>query len=203
MCRTIWLHTNIVSPKNMKSVDTFCRQVRARSVEHSAAVRLLSAQRLISPLIATLRQELDSLIRVIFLLSIRDREYRAQLTDAAVHGKKWTHRGTRRRITDRDMVNLASKLHGWTESVYGFGCAFVHLSNFHDHGSRDPFLALSKQEREVVLHHMRYYHGGPSGPAPTFDDLVPFLPRVFEKIAGNLECYVKQLELDEEHDEKG
>ena len=99
------------------------------------------------------------------------------------------------------MVNLANKLHGWTESVYGFGCSFVHLSNFHDHGSRDPFLALPKEEQEIVLHHMRYYHGGPCSPKPTFNELLPFLPSVFDKIAGNLECYVNQLESDKEIEE--
>ena len=184
----------------MTSLDIFCRQVRSRSNEHSAAITLLGAQRLISPLIGILRQELDSMIRVIFLLSIRDRSYRAQLIDAAVQGRRWTHKGTRKRITDRNMVELASTLHGWTESVYKFGCAFIHLSNFHDHGSNDPFLTLSKRERDDVLAHMRQYHGGPCGQNPTFDDLLPFLPRVFDKIAGNLECYVKHLESDEDID---
>lgn len=181
----------------MNSLPTFCRQVRARSVEHSAAVRLLSQQNLISPLVAILRQELDSMIRVIFLLTLGDREYRTQLIDATVNGRRWTHKGKQSRITDRDMVNIANRLRGWTESVYEFGCSFVHLSNCHDHGSRDPFLALAKQEREVILRHMRNYHGGPSRDNPTFDDLVPFLPLVFDKIADNLECYVQQLESDE------
>jgi len=98
----------------MKTLDTFCRQVRARSAEHKAAVMLLSQQNLISPLIAILRQELDSMIRVIFLLSLADREYRTQLIDAAVNGSKWTHKGKRSRITDRDMVNVATQLRGWT-----------------------------------------------------------------------------------------
>lgn len=137
------------------------------------------------------------MIRVIFLLSLADREYRTQLIDAAVNGSKWTHKGKRSRITDRDMVNVATQLRGWTESVYTFGCSFIHLSSCHDHGSRDPFLALPKEDRDVILRHMRYYHGGPSGENPAFVDLVPFLPRVFDKITGNLECYVQQLESDE------
>ncbi len=53
---------------------------------------------------------------------------------------------------------------------------------------------VSRAERDAILHHLRYYHGGPTTDEPTFDDVVPLLPRVFEKIADNLECYVKDLE---------
>jgi hypothetical protein len=137
------------------------------------------------------------MIRVIYLLALADPEYQSELIDAAVNGRIWKHKGKRSRITDRDMVNVANRLRGWTESVYSFGCAFVHLSNCHDHGSRDPFLALPKEKRDIILSHMRNYHGGPSGPNPSFGDLVPFLPRVFDKIAGNLECYVEKLESGE------
>ncbi|RME68583.1 MAG: hypothetical protein D6782_00940 [Alphaproteobacteria bacterium] len=66
----------------------------------------------------------------------------------------------------------------------------------HDHGARDPFLALPYDERESILAHMRYYHGGPRETNPSFRDIVPFLPAVFEKIASNLECYLKDLEED-------
>ena len=100
------------------------------------------------------------------------------------------------RVTDREMVDLAQRLHGWTGSVYRFGCAFIHLSSYHDYKSRDPVLALDAQERTDLLHHMRYYHGGPQTDDFTFLDLGPYLPAVFEKIASNLECHVEKLERD-------
>ena len=100
------------------------------------------------------------------------------------------------------MLELANKLQGWSGSVYRFGCGFIHLSNFHDYRKRDPMDAISLAEKEMVLRHMRYYHGGPLCPNPKFEDLIPYLPRVFEKISTNLECYLKDLEqgkaLDEE-----
>lgn len=92
------------------------------------------------------------------------------------------------------MVDLANKLQGWTESVYRFGCAFIHLSNFHDYNERDPMDMITDEEKKAILDHMRYYHGGPLEPNPTFKHLVVYLPQVFEKIASNLECYVKNLE---------
>ncbi len=147
-------------------------------------------------MVSILRQELDSMIRVMYLLSIPDLKYRAELMHASIEGKKWTQKGTRKRITDRDMVAFANKLQGWAESVYRFGCDFIHLSNFHDYRNRDPMESISQNEKKSILKHMRYYHGGPLCSNPTFADLIPYLPRVFEKISSNLECYVKDLEHD-------
>ncbi|HMP03889.1 MAG TPA: hypothetical protein PKD86_09355 [Gemmatales bacterium] len=181
----------------MTSLTTFCRQVRARSEEHRQAIHLLHGRRLLSQVVAILRQELDSMVRVIFLLSIADKPYRHQLIDASVNGEKWTAKGKKACITDREMVELAQTLQGWTQSVYKFGCAFIHLSSFHDHEHRDPFLALPNDEKAAILKHMRHYHGGPAEVDPSFEDLLPYLPQVFEKVAGNLDCYLKQLEAEE------
>lgn len=183
----------------MSEIAIFCRQVRARSAEHRQAMKAVRA--LPGQMVSILRQELDSLVRVIFLLAQTDRAYRARLIKASVSGKKWTANGSRRRVTEREMVDLADSLHGWTKSVYSFGCAFIHLSSLHDYRMRDPFRQVSKGERDAILGHLRYYHGGLTQPSPTFDDIVPFLPSVLNKIADNLKCYLKQLENDEELDE--
>jgi hypothetical protein len=181
----------------MTTLQTFCRQLRARSREHREAIDLVHGRRLVSQVLAILRQELDSMVRVIYLLSIGDRPYRHQLLDASVNGERWTVKGKSACITDRDMVDLTQALHGWTRSVYKFGCAFLHLSSCHDYEHRDPFLALPRNEQQAILSHMRAYHGGPVGADPTFEDLLPYLPAVFEKVAANLECYIKQLEAEE------
>ncbi len=182
----------------MTQVDIFCRQVRARSVEHRQAVNAL--HRMPGPVVSILRQELDSLVRVIYLLSQSDRAYRSRLIDASISGQKWTAKNSRDRITDQEMAGLAQALHGWTCSVYKFGCGFIHLSNMHDYRDRDPLSQISEADRQAILHYLRYYHGGPNTETPTFSDIVPFLPRVFEKIADNLECYLKQLENNEDID---
>lgn len=73
----------------MSEIDTFCRQVRARSAEHRQAVQALSA--LPGQMVSILRQEVDSLVRVVFLLSQDDRSYRSRLIADAVSGTRWTH----------------------------------------------------------------------------------------------------------------
>ena len=178
----------------MSDLETFCRQVRTRSSEHRMAVNLLYRGNIPSQIISILRQELDSMIRVIYLLNIPDMSYRNELIKASVNGQEWMEEKTGKRITDRKMANLANKLEGWTESVYRFGCSFIHLSGFHDYKDRDPLTMISAEEKKVILKHMRNYHFGPSNPNPTFKDLIPYLPSVFNKIAENLEVYVKDLE---------
>lgn len=182
----------------MSTMEIFCRQVRVRSKENAAAVHLLYKHSILSQIISILRQELDSMVRVIYLLNISDATYREELIEASVNGKKWLEQGTKKPITDRQMVELADKLNGWTKSVYKFGCAFIHLSNLHDYQARDPIKAISTEEREDIVQHLEYYHGFSFNPTKIdelrFDDIVPYLPRVFEKIASNLECYVKDLE---------
>lgn len=178
----------------MNYLEMFCRQVRARSKQHRESIHLLYPAHISSQIGSILRQELDSMVRVIYLLSISDMAHREELIKASVERREWTAKGKRKRITDREMVNLANNLHGWTESVYRFGCAFIHLSGFHDYRERDPMDMISIDEKNAILKHMRYYHGGPPNPNPTFNDLFPYLPQVYEKIASNLECYVKDLE---------
>ena len=60
---------------------------------------------------------------------------------------------------------------------------------------------INPDEKETVLRYMRYYHGGPLSSNPTFNDLIPYLPMVFEKISGNLECYLHDLEMGKLLDE--
>jgi hypothetical protein len=177
----------------MSAIEVFCRQVRSRSNENQQAMRLLSEAGLAGPMVAVLRQELDSMIRVIYLLA-QPFDRRALLIEASVRGEKWSQKSSKGTVTDKEMVDLAQSLQGWTRSVYKFGCAFIHLSHFHDYNTNDPLSQLPVGERKDILEHCRNYHGGPTLCEPTFFDFVPYFPRVLEKIVGNLECYLERLE---------
>jgi hypothetical protein len=177
----------------MSNLAIFLRQVRSRSLEHQRAMELLVSARLAGQMVSVLRQELDSMVRVIYLLT-QSPERRELLIDASVRGEKWSQETSRAKVTDKEMVELAQALQGWTQSVYKFGCAFIHLSGLHDYNDRDPLSQLPVEERRDILEHCRYYHGGPAPTAEHFEDLVPYLPRALEKIAGNLESYLEALE---------
>lgn len=159
-------------------------------------MQLLAQARLAGQMVSVLRQELDSMVRVIYLLTLNP-ERRELMIEASVKGEKWLQESSRAAVTDREMVELAQTLQGWTQSVYKFGCAFIHLSGLHDYNDRDPLAQLPVQERSDILEHCRHYHGGPSADEAGFEALIPFLPRVLEKIASNLEYYLVALEQGE------
>jgi hypothetical protein len=165
-------------------------------------MQLAARAGLVSVALCVLRMELDSMVRAVFLLSKPNAE-RLRLLAESADGKRWTAQAgdPKKHVTDRMMVELASQLHGWTRSVYLFGCAFVHLSKLHDYGASDPVRAMPRGERRALLEHLRYYHGGPLVPDDdaTLADLLPLLPRVLDKIAGNLEAYLKDLEAGRSH----
>lgn len=174
----------------MEAVAVFTRQILGRSNDHKRAMQLVAAANIPSQMMAILRQELDSMVRVIYLLA-QEPARRESLITASVNGQRWGQPNGRGPVTDREMVELAQQLKYWTLSVYKFGCAFIHLSHLHDYNDRDPMQLLPAEEREAILDHCRHYHGGPMG--STFIDLVPYLPRVLEKVSGNLEFYLEQL----------
>ncbi len=164
-------------------MQEFINLIRSRSDEHAKAFSRIHD--LPGSMMSILRQELDSLIRVLYLLSISDLKERERLMSCTLKGERWkrlTPNGKQFVVTDAKMVETSGKFEGWANSVYRFGCAFIHLSNFHGYLSSNPLETISIEERTDVLEHMRHYHGGPRSDNPTFDELATYFPRVFEKI---------------------
>lgn len=178
----------------------FCAIINNRSSENRQAMHCFdSLHSVLSPAFSILRQELDSMIRVIYLLQITDLDERQRLIKLTLSGKEWTlltKKEKTRKIRDKEMVDIAQKLQGWTQSVYKFGCAFVHLSDFHNHLAENPFQKLSNTERQDILSHMRHYHGGALHDSPDMKEISEYLPRIFDKIADNLICYLDNLRND-------
>lgn len=175
-------------------MQDFLRLIKSRSDEHEMAFSRIHD--LPGSMMSILRQELDSLIRVLYLLAIPDIEERKRLMACTVNGERWTittPKGKQHVVTDAMMVKVSEKFEGWARSVYKFGCAFIHLSNFHGYNSSNPLETLSAEEKADVLEHMRHYHHGPESDNPTFQELARYFPKVFEKIKGNLEYYLEDL----------
>lgn len=180
---------------NPDDLKAFINIINQRSNENEQAIEKLYERGLYGQAISVLRQELDSMVRVIFLLhqSLDERE---NLIKQTLENKRWKLRGGKQ-VTDRELVDLADKLNGWTKSVYKFGCAFIHLSSFHDYNTNDPFKSLSKEEINSIKEHLHSSHFFPLSFDLTMETLSDYLPRVFEKIHSNLECYVKDLETNQ------
>jgi hypothetical protein len=177
------------------SISKFCSIVRGRSEEHRTTIYLLSSHQLTSQVVSILRQELDSMVRVIFLLS-QNLEERNHLIALTLTDKKWRLQSNAI-VTDRQMVDLSDNLNGWTKSVYKFGCAFIHLSPFHDYHTTNPFLLLNVEEINAIKGHLNWYHDFSLSDELSINSIAPLLPNVFNKIADNLEYYIQKLEQGE------
>jgi hypothetical protein len=176
----------------MSDISEFCRIVRQRSVENSNASLLLFRSGLKGHVIGVLRQELDSMVRVIYLLNQSEVD-RSKLISQTLTGVKW-RLTSGRQVTDRDMVDIADRLNGWTLSVYKFGCAFIHLSFYHDYQLCDPFKSISINDKIDIVKHLNGYHGYPLDRDLSLDSISMYMPMIQEKISSHLECYLKDLE---------
>jgi hypothetical protein len=147
--------------------------------------------------VGLLRQELDSLIRVAYLSEqgASSQTARALMADS-VNGNQWTTataNGRYRRITDREMLDIAAHLGGWVEIIYLFGCKLIHLSDMHDYEVSDPFAKLSNQTRQEIITYLHDYHGYPY---PDIDQpkFEAYLPKVMQKLIENVTYYVAEIE---------
>ncbi|PXY02927.1 hypothetical protein DF185_02200 [Marinifilum breve] len=186
----------------MTVIEKFCRILRDRSEENKSSFSVLYKNKLYGNCFSVLRQELDSMVRVIYLINIPDISQRELLVNKTLNGEKWTfinHNNKVQTITDRDMVNLASQLRGWTQNVYKFGCAFIHLSNFHSYLTEDPFSSLTDSEKEDIVNQLNNYHFAGLTKDSKMNDIIPYLPNVMDKITANFEYDICKLENNEDN----
>ena len=180
-------------------LEQFCRLIRARTLEHRQAVKLLLEKGLYSLAFGTLRQELDSLIRVSYLndISKKNSPVRARkLVRDLVEGTRWrrpTHKGKLVPVTDREMLNAYSRAIGWEKLVYDFGCQLIHLSNLHDHRETDPVSLMDKQEKLDIIRYLKDFHSF-AGTHLTFEILLEYLPMITDKVCDNTECLITEFE---------
>jgi len=137
------------------------------------------------------------MVRVIYLLH-QSPEQRLRLLSQSVAGEPWSTSaptGRRRRITDREMVDLSRQLTGWVGNVYRFGCSFIHLSSAHDYETSDPFANLPLADRREIASYINHYHHSHLTDESTFEEVASYVPKILEKISTNLEFELRKLEV--------
>ena len=175
-----------------ENAAAFCRTVQARSHEHHDAMKAALDKGWLALMGSVLRMELDSMIRVIWLL--HHSETREQILESCVAGTGFKAGG--KSIRDFEMVDEAVSSDGWVRRVYDFGNMFVHLTNAHDYAVLDPFRVY--EHRGEVIEYLNQYHqgkvrGGLVDDSFTLSDLAPYAPHVLEKITSNLNHYLDGL----------
>ncbi|QDZ61818.1 hypothetical protein EVD20_01215 [Elizabethkingia bruuniana] len=166
--------------------------IQNRSEENKKALTLLFSQGLFGNCVSILRQELDSFIRVMYLGRISDFDERERMMNQTLSGEKWTvltSNNKWKQITDKDMVGKANEFYGYIQYVYKFGCASIHLSDFHNYTAQNPFEKLNDTEKYDIKNYLNTYHNYPIEKELTVENISDYIPNVFEKISSNLTCY--------------
>lgn len=174
----------------MDDFNKFCNIVKSRSEENAKTIKLLYENKLYGNCVSILRQELDSMVRVLFLLTC-EQSQRIMFIKQTLNNEKW-HNG-RRIITDYLLLKNVLNMYGWAKNVYLFGCSFIHLSASHNYTQEDPFLKLSREELKAIKNFMVQYHNFSQEQDITFITMQPYLLKIFEKISDNLKCYLETL----------
>lgn len=175
---------------NKQHLDQFLRAARFRSEQNKAALDLLLKAHIYAIAIGLLRQEIDTFVRLVYLQSV-DAPLANELIAQFVRGERWSRK--KKLITDGEMVELAQAKHFWVEKAYRFGCKLIHLSDFHDYQSVDPFTTIPTSDKRTIMNFLRDYHGYRENDIdlPRFIEL---LPKVMVKIRGKVEKYCDALE---------
>lgn len=174
--------------------EQFCKILKERSIEHRAAVILMLGNEMYGQVISILRQELDSMVRTIFLLEKSNLDVRNHYMSQTLNNQKWTFPNSKTLVTDRHMVELSSNLYGWTLSVYKLGCAFIHLSPMSNYANENPFSYLPDTEIQDIKQYLYNYHNFSLEEELNMETVIPYLSKVFMKVADNLECNIEQIE---------
>ncbi|RJE71760.1 hypothetical protein [Reichenbachiella sp. MSK19-1] len=178
----------------------FIELIKIRSKENSESLEDDFAKGRIGKCIETLRTELDSFIRVMYLGRISDIDERNRLMELTLSGEKWTEltqNNKWKKVTDRDMVDKANELKGYIHYVYKFGCGFIHLSDLYNYATENPFNKLNETERSDIKNYLNEYHSYPLNQELSVESLRSYVPSVFDKISSNLACYFTSILNDE------
>ncbi|AIE87691.1 hypothetical protein OP10G_4323 [Fimbriimonas ginsengisoli Gsoil 348] len=144
------------------------------------------------PQIAILREEMESLVKVMYLLRL-DMGEREATARNVLDGRGFCD-PSGQPITDQEMLAVAGTLHGWAKIVYTFARVFIHFASLYSFASRDPLDQLTTAERRTIVDHLNGCHEGRLNDKSPFDALAPLLVRVFNNISMNLTCYLAILE---------
>ena len=174
------------------NLGKFIEIVTKRSIENTSSIMILHNHENYGTCISLLRQELDSLIRVCYLNTLSDNLEITRLINNTINGIEWEKNG--KRIFERKMVNIASHFNSWATDVYDFGNSFTHLTNFHDYKNNDPLRNIDVAKKATIKQYLKSYHQFPESLEITFENIIPYIPKVAEKVSNNLNVYIGNLE---------
>lgn len=145
--------------------------------------------------ISIMCQELDQVIRLLYLIKSRSHE-KDELIAQAINSQKWFLLGPDRKktyITEETLSEFAKTLTGWEKAIYEFGLAFKSLSSNYNYILKDPIKGMKDAERDKIHAYIVEYHDKDFPADFALGNLIPELQAIFERISENLKLAMEQL----------
>jgi len=179
----------------MNILEKFIAQVQARSAENQKSFELLYKHECYGVCIGIIRQELDSLQRVSYLIDwdngYQFRQNAFDLVSNNVQIGEWVFlnaNGKKQKVRDIDMLQTG----GWEAVVYNFGCGQVHLTDKHLYRDFDPVVKMRDEEKQLTIEYLKKYHGFDKREVD-MNDIIQYLPKIYKKIYENIECNLEEI----------
>lgn len=176
--------------------DEYKQLISHRLKENMKSFELLFGLKHYGNCISIMCQELDQIIRLLFLLNSSPDE-RKLFMESSINSHKWyrlNKENKKELITEEILMKFTDTLSGWDKSVYRFGFAFNNLSANFNYGSKDPIKSMSDSDREYLSRYICEFHVADFPRDFSLEDLVPVLPSIIKTISSNLQQYLERLE---------
>lgn len=175
----------------------FINLVKERSTGNSSLLLSLQEQELYAKAISLLRNDIEILLRIGYLLTIGDRTERSALMEAMLKGEEWKE--GRKNITNADMAAIVAHYNKWISEVYDFGTLFTHITDHQDYKTADPIAGLTSIQKTTLRYYLSTYHQLAYDKELSFRNVINYLPNVATKVLSNLKRYLSDLEQNRQH----
>lgn len=176
-----------------ENIMKYCELVKKSSVENEKTIKLLYDNKLYNNAIGILRMELELYVKTLYLVNQNKNDIELLLDDF-FNNIRWRNEKNKI-LTERIIVNFADKIgYGWERISYKFACSFIHLSILQNWTNEDVTQIISNDDKKIIIQYINQYHNANLSMNCKFEDIVKYLIPIFNKIQGNLECYIKELE---------
>ena len=145
--------------------------------------------------ISIMCQELDQVIRLLFLLNSNS-DNKKLFIQSAINSQKWyvvNRENKKEYVTEEMIVQFAETLSGWDKSIYEFGLSFDSLSKNFNYGSKDPIKSMDDNDRNKLYKYIKEYHVKDFPDDFSINELVPVLPIIIKEISSKLNSYMNRV----------
>jgi hypothetical protein len=176
-------------------IDEYKKIILQRLDENRKSFDLLYGIKHYGNCISIMCQELDQVMKLLFLLNSPKSE-QIQYIKASINNQKWfiTNKEFKKEYLTEDVFTRYSEtLDGWDRSIYEFGLSFGNMATTFNYGTRDPIKSIGENDKEKIRNYIVEYHNKNFPKDYDLGILIIELPTIFNRISVNLQSYINRL----------